>query len=87
MIQNNPYKFAKETFAAIVYDAYRAAVAAGELPDAETAAPVVEVPRDAQNGDLSSTFALAAAKPLRRSPKMIAETILKYMAEHELFCD
>jgi len=87
MIQNNPYKFAKETFAALVYDAYRAAVAAGELPDAETAAPVVEVPRDAQNGDLSSTFALAAAKPLRRSPKMIAEAILKHMAAHELFCD
>ena len=68
MIRNNMYKTAKETFEALVYAAYRAAVAAGELPDAETARPAVEVPRDAQNGDLSSTFALAAAKPLRQAP-------------------
>ena len=38
MIQNNMYKTAKETFGKLVYDAYRAAAAAGELPEAELAA-------------------------------------------------
>ena len=85
MIRNNMYKTAKETFEALVYAAYRAAVAAGELPDAETARPAVEVPRDAQNGDLSSTFALAAAKPLRQAPKKIAEALLAHMEENALF--
>ena len=85
MIRNNMYKTAKETFEELVYAAYRAAVAAGELPDAETARPAVEVPRDAQNGDLSSTFALAAAKPLRQAPKKIAEALLAHMEENALF--
>mgnify|MGYP004510065295 FL=1 len=85
MIQNNMYKTAKETFGKLVYDAYRAAAAAGELPEAELAQPAVEVPRDLQNGDLSSTFALTAAKALHQAPKKIAETILSHMPENELF--
>ncbi len=87
MIQNNMYKTAKETFETLVYDAYRAAAAAGELPEAEPARPAVEVPRDLQNGDLSSTFALSAAKALHQSPKKIAEILLHHMAENELFTE
>ena len=85
MIRNNMYRTAKEIFEEIVFKAYRAAVTAGELPDVETARPAVEIPRDAQNGDLSSTFALAAAKPLRQAPKKIAETLLTHMEKNALF--
>lgn len=43
----------------------------GELPIQ------VEVPKDKTNGDFSTNFCMQAAKGLRRSPKQIAEIILK----------
>ena len=87
MIQNNMYKTARETFEAIVAEAYSTAAAKGQLPTAETTNPAVEVPRDPQNGDLCSTFALAAAKTLHQSPKKIADILLANMAPNELFCE
>ncbi len=82
---NSMYKQAKETLSQIVAEAYRAAVAAGELPETEIGTPVVEIPKDVQNGDLSSTFALSMARPLRSAPKKIADTLLAHMAPHPFF--
>ena len=63
MIQN-----AKDQAAALALAAYRAAAEDGSLPQAEVRTAPVEVPRDAANGDFTTTFALAASKALRQPP-------------------
>ena len=75
----NMMERAKEELAALTLTAYRAAVEAGDLPDAAVPAPPVEVPRDAANGDYTTTFALAAAKALKRPPRAIAEAVWKHL--------
>ena len=71
MIQN-----AKEQAAGLAMDAYRRAVAAGALPEAEVKKAPVEIPKDTANGDYTTTFALAAAKALRMQPRAIAQILL-----------
>ncbi|MDO8281043.1 MAG: arginine--tRNA ligase [Thermodesulfovibrionia bacterium] len=41
----------------------------------------VEIPRDESHGDVATTIAMSLARPLRRSPKMIAEEIVKKIME------
>ncbi|MEY8386880.1 arginine--tRNA ligase [Oscillospiraceae bacterium 38-13] len=74
MIQN-----AKDQAAALAMAAYRAAVEAGALPQAEVHTAPVEIPRDAANGDFTTTFALAASKALRQPPRAIAQALLDHM--------
>ena len=74
MIQN-----AKDQAAALAMAAYRAASEAGKLPQAEVHTAPVEVPRDAANGDFTTTFALAASKALRQPPRAIAQALLDHM--------
>ena len=74
MIQN-----AKDQAAALAMSAYRAAVADGTLPEAEVKTAPVEIPKDTANGDFTTTFALAASKTLRQSPRSIAQTLLDHM--------
>ena len=74
MIQN-----AKDQAAALAMSAYRAAVADGTLPEAEVKTAPVEIPKDTANGDFTTTFALAASKALRQSPRNIAQTLLDLM--------
>ncbi|WP_325228264.1 arginine--tRNA ligase [Oscillibacter sp.] len=74
MMQN-----AKDQAAALAMAAYRAAAGDGSLPQAEVPAAPVEVPRDAANGDFTTTFALAASKSLRRPPRAIAQALLDHM--------
>ena len=74
MIQN-----AKDQVLALTNAAYDSAVAAGKLPaDVEVRANV-EIPKDSANGDYTTTFALAAAKAMRRSPRDIASTLLEHL--------
>ncbi|MBE6995833.1 MAG: arginine--tRNA ligase, partial [Ruminococcaceae bacterium] len=75
MIQN-----AKDQVAALAMAAYNAAVADGSLPEAEVKTAPVEIPKDAANGDFTTTFALAASKALRQPPRNIAQTLLDHMA-------
>ena len=75
MIQN-----AKDQAAALAMAAYRAAAAEGALPQAEVKTAPVEIPKDTANGDFTTTFALAAAKVLGRSPRDIAQALLDRMA-------
>ena len=60
----NMMQKAKDQAAALTMAAYQAASADGTLPRAEVRSAPVEIPRDAANGDLTTTFALAAAKVL-----------------------
>ena len=63
----------------LTLDAYRAAVSDGVLPDAELPVIAVEIPKDPSNGDFTTTFALAAAKALRKPPKVIAAALSERM--------
>ena len=74
MVQN-----AKEQAAALAMAAYQAAVADGTLPQAEVKTAPVEIPKDTANGDFTTTFALAASKALRKSPRDIAKALLDHM--------
>ncbi len=73
--------------AGLVADAYRAAVVAGALPQAEIPAIAVETPKDAANGDWSSSFAMQCAKPLRMPPRKIAEALCAHMQLHDTYFD
>ena len=75
----NMMQKAKDQAAALTMAAYQAASADGTLPRAEVRSAPVEIPRDAANGDLTTTFALAAAKALRRPPRAIAQALLDHM--------
>ena len=68
----NMIEQAKEQIVSLTLEAYRAAVDAGTLPEVELPAVAVEIPKDPANGDFTTTFALAAAKALRKAPKVIA---------------
>lgn len=71
MIQN-----AKDQVSELVLAAYEKTVAAGVLPRAEVRRAPVEIPKDAANGDFTTTFALAASKTLRMAPRNIAQALL-----------
>ena len=75
----NMMQSARDQAAALAMAAYRAAVEDGALPRAEVPAAPVEVPRDAANGDFTTTFALAASRDLRRPPRAIAQALLDRM--------
>lgn len=81
----NVYESAKKALAEIVYQAYKKAADAGSLPVAELPLPAVEVPKEAANGDLSSTFALTAARALKLSPRAIAAIVVENMEPHCYF--
>ena len=74
MIQN-----AKDQAAALAMAAYEAAASDGTLPRAEVKTAPVEIPKDAANGDFTTTFALAAAKVLGRPPRDIAQALLDHI--------
>ena len=70
---------ARDQAASLAMAAYRAAAADGTLPQADIHAAPVEIPRDASNGDFTTTFALAAGKALRQPPRTIAQALLDHM--------
>ena len=71
MIQN-----AKDQAARLTMEAYRAAVAASKLPEADVKQAPVEIPKDTKNGDYTTTFALACSKQLRMPPRNVAQILL-----------
>ena len=72
MIQN-----AKDQVLALTHAAYEVAVAAGKLPADVAVRANVEIPKDPANGDYTTTFALAAAKAMKKSPREIAGILLE----------
>ena len=70
---------AKDQISALALAAYRAAAEDGTLPRAEVPVPPAEIPKDAANGDFTTTFALAAARALKRPPRAIAQAVLDHL--------
>ena len=63
----------------VVLDAANGAIKAGELEGAELNAFTIEVPAKREHGDYAINAALCWSKAFRKAPRMIAETLLKYM--------
>ncbi len=72
----NAYESARTEAVRIVEAAYEKAAETGVLPKDGVPSVSVEMPKDASNGDLASTFAMQCAKPLRMPPRKIAEGIV-----------
>ncbi len=70
---------AKDQVLLLVTGAYEKAAAAGELPAGIEVKAGVEIPKDKANGDYTTTFALAAAKAMKRSPREIAGILCKHL--------
>ena len=75
----NMIQSAKDQIAALTKKAYEAAAAEGLLPaGVETPVPV-EIPKDTSNGDYTTTFCLAAAKAMKKSPREVAQLLVGQM--------
>jgi arginyl-tRNA synthetase len=59
--------------------AYSKAASAEILPSGFVLSGVVEIPRDALNGDYAATHALAAARDMKTAPRKIAEAITGHL--------
>ena len=82
MANCNPIRTAKEQIAALTLEAYQTAAADGVLTELDMnliSNPPVEIPKDVTNGDFTTTFALAAAKKLKKSPREIAGILCGYI--------
>ena len=64
-VNYNPRQAALDEARAFLTEAARAAMAAGELPEAELPAFIVEIPADTKNGDIASNLAMAGARTRR----------------------
>ncbi len=68
----------------IINDALEKAQQAGELELATFPEIVVEKPKDEKMGDFSTNVAMTMAKSERKSPKVIAESVTRYLKNGEL---
>ena len=76
---HNMIEAAQTQVAALTQGAYEKAAAAGLLPAGASIPAKVDIPKDAKNGDYATSFALAAAKALGKSPRDIAQILLEHM--------
>lgn len=76
----NLIQMAREEIAALIERAYQSAVQEGLLPSGVQVAGKVEIPKESKNGDYASSYALAAAKPLNKKPRELAELILAHLS-------
>lgn len=63
----------------LIGTAVECAVKNGDLPDAQAPEFIIERPANKANGDYSSNVAMAGARAFRKAPRMIAESIVKYL--------
>jgi arginyl-tRNA synthetase len=68
----------------IVHDALEKAKQAGELELSSFPQIVVENPKDEKMGDFSTNVAMTMAKSERKSPRAIAESVVRYMKSDDL---
>ena len=71
---------AKTQIDGLISAAYAKAAQQGALPSGGILNGAVEIPRDANNGDLAATHAMTAAKELKTSPRNIAEALVSNLS-------
>ena len=71
---------AKRQINALLADAQARAAGKGELPEAAPLSGVVEIPKDAANGDFAANHAMAGARALRTAPRKIADALVANLA-------
>ena len=69
----------KETVIQGIRAALAAAVSAGDLPDGEYPDVLLEVPPQKEFGDFATNIAMQSARIAHKSPRMIADVILKHL--------
>lgn len=75
----NLIQLAKDQVSQLTDQAYQNAAAAGVLPAGVTVKGSVEIPKDPQNGDYASSFAMAGAKAMKMPPHAIAQAVAEHM--------
>lgn len=75
----NLIQHAKDQVSQLTAQAYAAAAAAGALPPGVEVKGSVEIPKDPQNGDYASSFAMAGAKAMKMAPRAIAQAVVDHM--------
>ena len=68
----------------IIHDALEKARQAGELELSPFPEIVVEKPKDEKMGDFSTNIAMTLARSERKKPKMIAESVVRYLKNGDL---
>ena len=66
---------AKQSIDGLLENAYKKAVAAGQLPEGGLPTGNVEIPKDEKNGDYAANHAMSGAKTLKMPPRKIAEAL------------
>ena len=59
----------------LLRSAYQSAAAKGILPDGVDFKGSVDIPKDTRNGDYAANHAMVSAKPMKKSPRQIAEAL------------
>ena len=75
----NLIQYAKDQVTELTRKAYEAAAAEGILPAGAELKGSVEIPKDPQNGDYASSYAMAGAKALKMNPRAIAQALAGHM--------
>lgn len=75
----NLIQYAKEQVSELTNHAYEKAASEGLLPEGVQVKASVEIPKDPQNGDYASSFAMASAKAMKQNPRVIAQTLIDHM--------
>jgi len=69
----------KKTLASLLTQALERACAAGDLPLVTAPEFVVEKAKQAEHGDLASNLAMQLARPCKKNPRQIAETLVAHL--------
>ncbi len=75
----NPINEMMNTIRALLLESYAACVSDGSLPEAELLPFDIEQPRDPQNGDFSSNFAMKNVRVLKKAPQMIGNLLAEHL--------
>ncbi len=75
----NPINEMMNTIRALLLESYAACVSDGSLPEAELLPFDIEQPRDPQNGDFSSNFAMKNVRVLKKAPRMIGDLLMEHL--------
>jgi len=81
----NYIELTKKQVEELIALAYSRAASRGELPVGAVLTGIVEIPKDAANGDYAASHAMSGAKALRLPPRRIAEILLANLELSESF--